>query len=99
MKFFLLLISIFVFCSTIKADSNEPKLALNIYYVTAEDTLFLQNIRSSDETCCKYKFITIKSDKSKIEVYSMIDKKAIGVIFGCPTDDFLLDIYNRFYKY
>jgi hypothetical protein len=78
-------------------NSNVPKLTLNIYYVTAEDTLFLKNIRSSDETCCKYEFITIKSDNSKIEVYSM-NKKAIGVIYGCPTKDLLLDIYNRIYK-
>ena len=62
-------------------NSNVPKLTLNIYYVTAEDTLFLKNIRSSDETCCKYEFITIKSDNSKIEVYSMnpVGEKTIEI--------------------
>lgn len=97
MKRFLFLITIFISClSSLKASTFEPKLTLNIYYVDPSDTLFLQGIRKSDETCCKYEFITIKSNKSKIEVCSR--DQILGTIFGYPTDKFLLDIYDRFYK-
>lgn len=79
-----------------KSNDIEPKLTLNVYYVEPVDTLFLQNIRRSNETCCKYEFVTIKSSQNKIEVCSK--EQTLGTIFGYPTDKFLLDIYDRFHK-
>lgn len=96
MKSFLFLISLFTFCLTAKANEVEPKLTLNVYYVEPNDTLFLQGIRKSNETCCKYEFVTIKSSQNKIEVCNR--EQTLGTIFGYPTDKFLLDIYDRFYK-
>lgn len=96
MKSFLFILSLLAFGLTAKSNDIEPKLTLNVYYVEPGDTLFLQNIRRSNETCCKYEFVTIKSSQSKIEVCSK--EQTLGTIFGYPTDKFLLDIYDRFHK-
>lgn len=96
MKSFLFILSLFTLTLTASATDSEPKLTLNVYYVEPGDTLFLQSIRRSNETCCKYEFKTIRSSQYKIEVYNK--EENLGTIFGYPTDKFLLDIYDRFYK-
>ena len=96
MKSFLFILSLLALSLTAKSNDVEPKLTLNVYYVEPGDTLFLQGIRKSNETCCKYEFVTIKSSQTKIEVCNR--DQTLGTIFGYPTDKFLLDIYDRFYK-
>lgn len=80
----------------VKANTEKPKLILNVYYTQASDTLFLEKIRTSNEACCRYEFVTIKSSQNKIEVCSK--NNSLGTIYGYPTERFLLDIYDRYFK-
>ena len=94
MKKIIILLSILFFY--FNSEASQPKLILNVYYSEPTDTTFLNNIRKSKDACCMYEIITIKSSSNKIEVCTQ--SNSLGTIYGYPTEKFLIDIYNRFYK-
>jgi hypothetical protein len=77
------------------SSGTAPKLTLKVYFAEPSDTTFLESIRTSKDICDRYDFMTIKSEETKILVCS--GDTQIGVIYGYPSEKFILDIYRRIF--
>jgi hypothetical protein len=93
----ILILMMLAFSVNVKAENEEPKYIIEYSYVNANDTLRVTNLKADANFCCYYD-IEMKASDSKSDVCYIRDKKTgvlLGTLYGKPTKDFLLFIYEN----
>lgn len=88
------------FSVNVKAENEEPKYIIEYAYANANDTLRVISLKLDNNFCCYYD-IELKASDTKNDVCYIRDKKTgvlLGTLFGKPTKEFLLFIYENHLK-
>lgn len=97
----LLLLSLLAFSINVNAKNGEPKLLLEYNYGCTCDTSRVLNMKSDAGFCC-YFDIEVKANTSSEDICYIRDRESgvlLGTIYGKPTKEFLLHIYQTNLKY
>lgn len=97
----ILILVMLAFSVNVKAENEDPKYIIEYSYVNANDTLRITNLKADANFCCYYD-IEMKASESKSDVCYIKDKKTgvlLGTLYGKPTKEFLLFIYEKQLKY
>jgi len=96
-----ILLSIAVFLS-LSAYADEPKseapLILEYNYVDKGKQKSLIHLENDTEFCCYFDVVNTHNADIKEDVIKVIDRKSgvcLGVIFGYPNKDFIMEIYVK----
>jgi len=92
------LILLFLLAFSIKANAKneEPRLLLEYNYGCTCDTSRVLNMKADPNFCCYYD-IECKANKSSEDICYIRDRETgilLGTIYGKPTKEFLLHIYE-----
>lgn len=93
----ILILVMLAFSVNVKAENEEPKYIIEYSYVNPSDTLNVYKLKTDDNFCCYYD-IEMKVSDVKSDVCYIRDKKTgalLGTLYGKPTKDFLLLIYEK----
>ena len=80
----------------LNAKETEPKFILEYNYGSTCDTMRMVTLKDDPNFCCYYK-IQAKSNGTSEDIYYIRDKETgvlLGTIYGKPTKEFLLYIYD-----
>jgi hypothetical protein len=97
----LILLSLLAFSIQANAKSDEPKLLLEYNYGCTCDTSRVLNMKSDADFCC-YFDIEVKANNSSEDICYIRDRETgvlLGTIYGKPTKEFLLHIYQTNLKF
>ena len=89
------------FSLEVSAKNEEPKLLLEYNYGCTCDTSRVLNMKADPNFCC-YFDIECKANNSSEDICYIRDKETgvlLGTIYGKPTKEFLLYIYNNQLQY
>ena len=92
-----MILMMLAFSVNVKAENEEPKYIIEYSYVNANDTLNVSKLKADDNFCCYYN-IEMKASNLKSDVCYIRDKETgalLGTLFGKPTKEFLLFIYEK----
>jgi hypothetical protein len=96
-----LILSIAIFFS-LTANAEKPKsdapFILEYNYVDKTKIKSLTELENDTEFCCYFEIVNKHNADFKEDVIRVIDKKSgvcIGVMFGNPNKDFILDVYKK----
>ena len=85
----------------VNAKNTEPKLLLEYNYGCTCDTTRVLQMKQDINFCCYYE-VSIKANTSSEDICYVRDKETgvlLGTIYGKPTKEFLLLIYEKNLKH
>jgi hypothetical protein len=97
----ILILMLLAFSVEVNAKNEEPKLLLEYNYGCTCDTSRVLNMKADPNFCC-YFDIECKANNSSEDICYIRDRETgilLGTIYGKPTKEFLLYIYNNQLQY
>lgn len=100
MKKTLTLLAFTLIAFSVGAKDNEPKYVVEYNYGCTCDTNKVTHLKQDIDFCCYYE-IELKPNNANEDVCYIKDKETgalLGTIYGKPTKEFLVYIYNEHLK-